>query len=46
MIDYRLKGVADAEPIYRLITTIVDPKRAPARELAALYHERWERDSI
>jgi hypothetical protein len=42
VIDYRLKGVADAEPIYRLITTIVDPKQAPARELAALYHERWE----
>ena len=42
VIDYRLKGVDDAEPIYRLITTIVDPKQAPARELAALYHERWE----
>lgn len=42
VIDYRLKGVADAEPIYRLITTILDPKQAPAKELAALYHERWE----
>ena len=42
VIDYRLKGVEDAEPIYRLITTILDPKQAPARELAALYHERWE----
>jgi hypothetical protein len=42
VIDYRLKEVADAEPIYRLITTILDPKQAPARELAALYHERWE----
>ena len=42
VIDYRLKGVKDAEPIYRLITTILDPKQAPARELAALYHERWE----
>jgi IS4 transposase len=42
VIDYRLKGVADAEPIYRLVTTILDPKEAPARELAALYHERWE----
>jgi hypothetical protein len=42
VIDYRLRGVADAEPIYRLITTILDPKQAPARELAALYHERWE----
>jgi hypothetical protein len=30
------------EPIYRLVTTILDPEKAPARELAALYHERWE----
>jgi hypothetical protein len=42
VIDYRLKNVEDAEPIYRLITTILDPKQAPATELAALYHERWE----
>jgi Insertion element 4 transposase N-terminal/Transposase DDE domain len=42
VIDYRLEGVADAEPIYRLVTTILDPAEAPAEELAALYHERWE----
>jgi len=42
VIEYRLKNVADAEPIYRLITTIFDPQQAPAKELAALYHERWE----
>jgi len=42
VIDYRLKDVKDAEPIYRLITTILDPAQAPATELAALYHERWE----
>ena len=42
MIDYRLEGVADAEPIYRLVTTILDHSAAPAHELAALYHERWE----
>jgi hypothetical protein len=42
VIDYRLEGVDDAEPIYRLITTILNPKQAPAEELAALYHERWE----
>jgi hypothetical protein len=41
-IDYRLKNVPGTEPVYRLITTIVDPKQAPAEELAALYHERWE----
>lgn len=42
VIDYRLKNVKDAEPIYRLITTILDHEKAPAKELAALYHERWE----
>ena len=42
VIDYRLEGVADAEPLYRLVTTILDPTGAPAGELAALYHERWE----
>ena len=42
VIDYRLEGVADAEPIYRLVTTILDHEHAPATELAALYHERWE----
>ena len=42
VIDYRLDGVADAEPIYRLVTTILDHTKAPAAQLAALYHERWE----
>jgi thymidylate kinase len=42
VIDYHLDKVPDAEPIYRLITTILDPKLAPAKQLAALYHERWE----
>jgi len=44
VIDYRLEGVADAEPIYRLVTTILDHELASAEELAALYHERWEID--
>lgn len=42
VIEYSLKGVEGAEPLYRLITTITDSIRAPANELAALYHERWE----
>ena len=42
VIEYRLKDVADAEPMYRLTTTILDHEKAPAKELAALYHERWE----
>lgn len=42
VVDYRLEGVAGAEPLYRLLTTILDAASAPAAELAALYHERWE----
>jgi hypothetical protein len=42
VIEYELKDVEDAEPIYRLVTTILDHEQAPAKELAALYHERWE----
>jgi len=42
VIEYTLEGVPDAEPIYRLITTLMDPDQAPAEEVAALYHERWE----
>ena len=36
----RLDGTSDA--VYRLATTLLDPAAAPAAELAALYHERWE----
>jgi hypothetical protein len=42
VIEYRLVRVPDAEPVYRLVTTVLDPTQAPANELAALYHERWE----
>jgi len=41
-IDYRLKDVEGSEPLYRLITTILNHEQAPVKELAALYHERWE----
>lgn len=42
VVEYRLKGIEGTEGLYRLVTTIIDPDRAPAAELAALYHERWE----
>ena len=41
VIDYTLAGISQAEPLYRLVTTILNPA-VPAAELAALYHERWE----
>jgi hypothetical protein len=46
VVDYRLYGVADAEPMYRLVTTILHPAEASATELAALYHERWEIETV
>lgn len=39
VIEYTLPGV---DEVYRLVTTILDPVRGPAKELAALYHERWD----
>src|SRR6266567_2671821 len=32
VIEYRLEGVKGAEPLYRLVTTILDPEQAPAEE--------------
>lgn len=46
IIDYRLDGVPGGEPVYRLLTTLLDPDAAPAGELAALYHERWEAEVL
>lgn len=41
VIDYTLDG-GPADTSYRLVTSILDPARAPAAELATRYHERWE----
>ena len=42
VIQYRLEGLEGAEPLYRLLTTMLDAEQAPAEELAALYPQRWE----
>lgn len=42
VVEYTLAGHDD---VYRLITTILDPTRAPAEELARLYAQRWEFES-
>src|SRR6202022_4375400 len=39
VIEYRRQGQPE---IYRLITNLLDPVAAPARELALLYSQRWE----
>ncbi|MFD4562105.1 transposase [Streptomyces sp. NPDC058469] len=31
---------------YRLVTTLLDARRCPARQLAALYQERWEAEAV
>jgi hypothetical protein len=46
VIDYVLPKMPDAQSHYRLITTLLDPKVAPAMELAELYHRRWEIEAI
>ncbi len=42
VVEYSLEGVVGASEVYRLLTTILNPEEAPASELAALYHQRWE----
>jgi len=42
VIEYTLERLPGAEPIYRLLTTVLNHEAASAAELAALYHERWE----
>lgn len=47
VIEYTLKDSATpTEGSYRLITNILDATQAPALELAALYHERWEIEGV
>ena len=47
VIDYTLHDSATpVQDSYRLVTNILDPQAAPALELAALYHERWEIESV
>ena len=46
VIEYALPGVDPDQQRYRLLTTLLDPVAAPALELAALYHERWEIEAV
>ena len=34
------------DQVYRLATTLLNPLTAPAKELAACYHERWEIEQV
>ena len=48
VIEYRIDdpGRPQADATYRLITTVLDPEVAPAAEMAGLYAERWEFESV
>lgn len=47
VIKYALDNSATpVEESYRLVTNILNAEDAPALELAALYHERWEIESV
>lgn len=46
VIEYTLPATNGAETRYRLLSTLLDCDLAPALELAALYHERWEVESV
>jgi Insertion element 4 transposase N-terminal/Transposase DDE domain len=47
VLDYSIDdpGRPGHQQRYRLVTSILDPEAAPAAELAALYHQRWELES-
>jgi hypothetical protein len=44
IISYRVTDARLGEPgkVYRLVTTLLNPRVAPALTLLNLYHERWE----
>ncbi len=43
VIEYHLADeTGNVTETFTLITTLLDPAAAPARELAELYHARWE----
>lgn len=47
VIEYTLEDSAvPVQDNYRLVTNILDPKKAPCLELARLYHERWEIEGV
>jgi hypothetical protein len=52
VIEYSLPGVPTPagheapEPRYRLLTSLLDDKAAPAEDLAKLYHQRWQIEGV
>jgi hypothetical protein len=46
VIEYVLPGLPAPQQSYRLLTSMLEPDVAPALELAALYHQRWEVEAV
>jgi hypothetical protein len=46
VVEYEIPDRDGRDEIIRVITTILDPIEASAGELAAIYHERWEQESV
>ena len=46
VIEYRLTGAVAKPERFRLLTTLLDHEKAPALDLAQLYHERWEAEAV
>ena len=44
IMSYRItdERLGEKDRVYRLVTTLLNPRVAPALELVRLYHERWE----
>lgn len=44
ILSYRItdERLGEKDKVYRLVTTLLNPRLAPALELIGLYHERWE----
>jgi len=42
VVEYMVENRSEGTETIRLITSILDHEDAPAHELAALYHDRWE----
>ena len=48
IISYRVtdERVGEAGKVYRLVTTLLNPRTAPREQLVPLYHERWEIEQV
>ncbi|PSM40356.1 hypothetical protein C6Y14_27030 [Streptomyces dioscori] len=46
VVAYQLNGTGREGEDYRLATSLLDARRYPARQLAALYQERWEAKAV